>query len=97
MEQEHQDETIVPNVTIPPPALRISTEFEDNSVTRVDVEINDDPAGRSAALVDPQYIGDVVAAVVRATAPLTRLRLSDPARMATTPSVRAFHEGGLVR
>lgn len=96
MEPEHQTSP-VPGITIGQPTLRISAQFDAATITGVDVEINETPGGDTTSAVNPQYIGDVVSAVLRATAPLSRLRLTDPPRMTVAPGRNVFHEGGLVR
>ncbi len=58
---------------IEPATLHINIEYDGPTVSSIDLDVNDRPDGNTSTL-NPAYIGDVVAAVLRANTPIARLR-----------------------
>ncbi len=75
---------------IVPPTLRVTVSYDAGVVEGIDVEVYDGPDTAATPTVNPAYIGDVVAAVLRANTPIARLRAD------MGPNGARFHTGGLV-
>lgn len=73
-----EDDGVTPVVhnhpAIVPSTLRVNVSYDAGVVGSIDVEIYDGPDADATSTVNPTYIGDVVAAILRANTPIARLR-----------------------
>lgn len=75
---------------ITPPTLRVNVAYDGGVIDSIDVEVYDGPDTAATPTVNPAYIGDVVAAILRANTPIARLRAD------MGPNGARFADGGRI-